>query len=146
LVTPALILVAPASALATQYDWLFWILVVICGGVALGLAVFVVYAAIRYHRRHENELPPQIQGDIRLELTWTVIPLFIFMGMFAWGAELYFDMRRPPGDAIDVYITSKQWMWKAQYLDGRREINELHVPLGRAVRLIMTSQDVIHSF
>lgn len=144
--TPAFLLVAPASAVAVEYDWLFWILVVVCGAVALAIAVFVIYCAMRFHRIRENELPPQIQGSLKLEVTWTVIPLILFLGMFAWGASLYFEMERPPANATEVYIVARQWMWKAQYLDGRREIDELHVPLGRPVKLIMTSEDVIHSF
>ena len=140
------VLVAPASSVAAEYDLLFWILVAVCGVVALAIAVFVVYSAIRYHRRSENELPPQIRGNTRLEIIWTVIPLFIFMGMFAWGAELYFEIERPPRNATEIYVVARQWMWKLQTLDGRREIDELHVPVGKPVKLIMTSQDVIHSF
>jgi cytochrome c oxidase subunit 2 len=63
-----------------------------------------------------------------------------------WGARVFFDMSRPPREALDVYVVGKQWMWKVQHLNGRREINELHVPLGRAVRLLLTSEDVIHDF
>jgi len=143
---PALLLVAPASRVAVEYDWLFWSLVVVCGGVAVGIAAFVVYSTIHFHRRSENELPPQIKGSLKLEVTWSVVPLIVFLGMFAWGASLYFDIERPPANATEVYIVARQWMWKAQYLDGRREIDELHVPVGRPVKLIMTSQDVIHSF
>lgn len=141
-----LLLIAPASRVAVEYDWLFWSLVVVCGGVALGIAAFVVYSAIRYHRRNENELPPQIKGNLKLEVVWTVIPLMIFLGMFAWGSTLYFDIERPPANADEVYVVARQWMWKLQYLDGRREVNELHIPVGRPVKLILTSQDVIHSF
>ena len=143
---PLGLLVAPASGIAAQYDLFFWILVAVCGAVALAIAIFVVYSAIRYHRRSPNELPPQIKGNVKLEIVWTVIPLIIFMGMFAWGATLYFDIERPPRNATEVYVVARQWMWKLQALDGRREIDELHVPVGQPVKLIMTSQDVIHSF
>lgn len=135
-----------ASSVAADFDWLFWMLVLVCGTVTLAIAAFVVYAAIRYRRRHEDELPRQIHGSFRLEMWWTAIPLFIFMGIFAWGAELYFDIERPPRNATQVYVVAKQWMWKIQYPDGRREINELHVPVGQPIELLMTSQDVIHSF
>lgn len=135
-----------ASSVARDYDWLFWSLVMLCGTVTLGIACFVVYSAIRYRRRDENELPPQIHGSMKLEIVWTAIPLFIFMGIFAWGADLYFDIERPPRNAVDVYVIAKQWMWKIQYTDGRREINALHVPVGTPVVLNMTSQDAIHSF
>jgi cytochrome c oxidase subunit 2 len=135
-----------ASSFAGEYNLLFWMLVAICGTVATGIAIFIVYCALRYRRRRENELPVQIHGDIRLEATWTLIPLLLFCGMFAWGAKLYFDIERPPINAIDISVTGKQWMWKLQHPDGAREINELHVPVNRDVKLTMTSQDVIHSF
>ena len=75
-----------------------------------------------------------------------MIPLMIMMVMFAWGTKLYFEYYTPPKDTLDVYVTGKQWMWKVQYPDGQREINELHVPTGRPVKLILASEDVIHSF
>jgi cytochrome c oxidase subunit 2 len=136
----------PASSLAGEYDWLFWSLVVVCGAVTLGIACFVVYSALRYHRRTEDQIGDQNRGNLRLEIMWSAIPLAIFMGMFGWGTSLYFDIERPPGNATPIYVVAKQWMWKVQYLDGRREINELHVPVGQPVKLILTSQDVIHSF
>ena len=68
------------------------------------------------------------------------------MVIFVWGAVLYFEMARPPDNAHEVFVVGKQWMWKLQHLEGRREINELHVPIGQPVKLTMTSEDVIHSF
>jgi len=81
-----------------------------------------------------------------LEIVWTVIPLALAMVMFGWSTSLYFTLSRPPSDAIQMYAVGKQWMWKFQHPEGRREINELHVPLGQNVRLTMSSEDVIHSF
>ncbi len=72
--------------------------------------------------------------------------MFIFVAIFLWGAVVYFQERTPPRDATEVYVVAKQWMWKLQHAEGQREINELHVPVGRDIKLIMTSQDVIHSF
>ncbi len=134
------------SSVSAEYDLFFWLLTVVCGIVVLGVAAMIVYSAIRYRRRSETELPPQIQGGIKLELAWTIIPLIIFMGMFAWGTSLYLKMQIAPPEATDIYVVGKQWMWKLQHLNGAREINELHVPVGQSVRLILTSQDVIHSF
>jgi cytochrome c oxidase subunit 2 len=79
-----------------------------------------------------------------LEITWSVIPFLITMVIFVWGASVFFAMSRPPDETLNIYVVGKQWMWKFQHLDGQREINELHVPVGRAVKLIMTSEDVIH--
>jgi len=84
--------------------------------------------------------------SLALEIAWTIIPLGLGLVMFAWGAQVYFNQARPPAETLDIYVVGKQWMWKFQHLDGRREINELHVPVGRAVRLTGTSEDVIHSF
>ena len=86
-----------------------------------------------------------IHGSLVLELMWTIIPFFIAMGMFGWGA-VFFDLYRVPAGAMEIFVVGKQWMWKVQHAGGQREINELHVPAGRPVRLIMGSEDVIHSF
>ncbi|MGH9554276.1 MAG: cytochrome c oxidase subunit II, partial [Terriglobales bacterium] len=77
---------------------------------------------------------------------WTVIPLLIALTMFGWGASIFFAMNRPPRGALEIYAVGKQWMWKFEHTGGQREINELHVPVGRDVKLNMISQDVIHSF
>ena len=81
-----------------------------------------------------------------LEILWSVIPFGLTMVMFTWGASIYFNESRPPDNALDIYVVGKQWMWKLEHLGGQREINELHIPVGRAVRLTMTSEDAIHSF
>ncbi|HUL78160.1 MAG TPA: cytochrome c oxidase subunit II, partial [Vicinamibacteria bacterium] len=81
-----------------------------------------------------------------LELTWTVVPLVLMSVMFVWGAKVFFHLNRPPDDAMTVSVVGKRWMWKLQQPTGQREINELHVPRGRAVKLIITSEDTIHSF
>ena len=90
---------------------------------------------------------PIIFFSVKLvEVTWTTIPIFIAMGFFAWGAEIYFYEEVPPRDALEINVIGKQWMWKAQHQEGNREINELHVPVGRPVKLTLASEDVIHSF
>ena len=81
-----------------------------------------------------------------LEIAWTVIPFGLTMIMFVWGASVFFKMSRPPDDAQQIYVVGKQWMWKLQHMEGQREINELHIPVGQAVKLTMTSEDVIHEF
>jgi cytochrome c oxidase subunit 2 len=87
-----------------------------------------------------------IHGSLALELLWTIIPFLICMVMFAWGAKVFFQLYRAPAGAMEVYVVGKQWMWKVQHMDGHREINELHVPIGRPVKLIMGSEDVLHSY
>ena len=134
-----------ASALAGNIDALYIFLLIVSGMMTLLIFVAVVYFAARY--RYRPGVPAeQIEGSIPLELTWSVIPFFVFMAIFFWGAVVYFKGRTPPRDSTEVYVVAKQWMWKLEHAEGQREINELHVPVGRDVKLIMTSQDVIHSF
>jgi cytochrome c oxidase subunit 2 len=113
---------------------------------SLLIAGLIIFFAVRYRRRHEDEVGEAIHGSIALELLWTIIPLFISLGMFGWGAKVFFDLTRAPAGAMEIFVVGKQWMWKVQHMGGQREINELHVPVGRPVRLIMGSEDVIHSF
>ncbi|MEN3334403.1 MAG: cytochrome c oxidase subunit [Blastocatellia bacterium] len=135
-----------ASSYAGEVDALYGFLWVLTFFFGIGLTLAIFYFAIKYRRRHPDEVGHPVAGAMGLELLWTVIPFLISMGIFAWGAELYFKIYRPPATAMDVYVVGKQWMWKFQHTEGQREINELHVPLGRRVKLIMTTEDVIHSF
>jgi len=135
-----------ASTMASRVDALYFYLVAVSAFMSLLIAVLIIVFAIRYRRRSERDLPRPVEGSLKLEIAWSVIPLLISLSFFFWGASLFFAMNRVPADAIEVYVVGKQWMWKFQHLDGQREINELHVPVGRPVRLTMGSEDVIHSF
>ena len=135
-----------ASTLAPRVDALYLFLIAISAFFTGLIFVLLFYFVIRYRRRSEAEQPVPMIGSLRLELVWTLIPLALTMAMFVWGADLYFTTMRPPNDALEIYVVGKQWMWHFQHPEGPREINELHVPIGRPVKLIMTSQDVIHSF
>jgi cytochrome c oxidase subunit 2 len=132
--------------MASRVDALYFFLLAISAFFALLIAGLIVYYALKFHRRTPDQIGTQIHGGMTLEITWTVIPLMITMVIFVWGASVYFAMARPPDETLNVYVVGKQWMWKFQHLDGQREINELHVPVGRAVKLITTSEDVIHDF
>ena len=135
-----------ASSLAGEVDALFLFILGVTGLFAVGVWVALLFFAVRYRRRKADDRPPEIEGSLVLELTWTIIPLVIMIVMFAWGAKVFFHMNRPPDDAMTVSVVGKRWMWKLQQPTGQREINELHVPRGRAVRLLITSEDTIHSF
>jgi cytochrome c oxidase subunit II len=135
-----------ASAHAAEVDALLLFLVTVCGFFAVLIAVVLTCFAIRYRKRSEADRTPVIEGSLKLELTWSLIPFAFMMVFFFWGAKLYFSWARPPEDALEVYVVARQWMWKMQHMGGQREINELHVPVGRPVKITMTSQDVIHSF
>jgi cytochrome c oxidase subunit 2 len=135
-----------ASSLAGEVDALFLFILAITTLFAVGVWIALLYFAIRYRRRSNDDRPPEIHGSLALELTWTIVPLAIMAVMFVWGAKVFFHMNRPPDDAMTVSVVGKRWMWKLQHPTGQREINELHVPRGRAVKLVITSEDAIHSF
>jgi len=132
--------------MAPKVDNIYFALLALCGTVAILIFLVAAFFCIRYRRGTKVDRTPLKGSPIPLEITWTAIPLFIFIGIFFWAAEVFFGMSRPPADATEIYVVGKQWMWKIQHPDGRREINELHLPVGQPVKLIMTSQDVIHDF
>ncbi len=136
---------ARASTSAGSVDALYIFLVMLAGFMTLAIFGMVLLFAIKFRRRR-GVSAEQIEGSTRLELTWTITPLFIFLFIFVWGAWIYYQDRTPPQGAATVYVVAKQWMWKLQHEEGAREINQLHVPVGRDVKMVMTSQDVIHSF
>jgi cytochrome c oxidase subunit 2 len=136
---------ARASTGAGNVDALYIFLILLCGFVCMAIFTMIVVFALRYRRQAGREAE-QIEGSSALEITWSVVPLGIFMVIFAWGAFIFFQERTPPRDATPIYVVAKQWMWKLEHVEGQREINELHVPVGRDIEMIMTSQDVIHSF
>jgi cytochrome c oxidase subunit 2 len=132
--------------MAAHVDHLYYYLVLVSLSFTLLIFGLVTVFAIRYRRRSPEESAIQIEPHLGLELTWIIIPLLLSLVMFVWGARLFFSQSSPPSDALDIYVVAKQWMWKLQHVEGPSEINELHIPIGRPVRLLMTSQDVIHSF
>jgi cytochrome c oxidase subunit 2 len=135
-----------ASVIASEVDAVFLFLVAVTVFFSVGIATTLVVFAVKYRRRSELDRPEEIHGSLPLELTWSVIPFLLTVVMFVWGARVFFHMNRTPDDAMTVNVVGKRWMWKLQHPTGQREINELHVPLGRPVRLNITSEDTIHSF
>lgn len=135
-----------ASTFAERVDALYYYLLSVSGFFVLLIFALIFYFAVKYRRRSEGEQTPPILGSIPLEVAWIVIPFILVMIMFVWGASLYFTAFSPPANAMEIFVIGKQWMWKVQHPEGRREIDELHVPVGYPVKLTITSQDVIHSF
>jgi len=135
-----------ASTVATEMDALYFFIVAVCTFFAVLVTLLVVYFTLRYKRTHPDEVGADIHGSLVLELTWTFIPFVLAMVMFGWGAKVFFDLARPPRDAMEIFVVGKQWMWKVQHPDGTREINQLHVPIGRPVRITLGSEDVLHDF
>ncbi|MCU1267088.1 MAG: cytochrome c oxidase, subunit [Acidobacteria bacterium] len=135
-----------ASTESSKVDALYFYLSGVTVFFTLLIAGVIILFVVRYRRRTPFEVPRPIAGSHTLETLWSVIPFVIAMSIFAWGASLYFHQFRPPNNAVEVYVVAKQWMWKFQHATGQREINELHVPVGQKVKLIMASEDVIHDF
>jgi len=135
-----------ASNFAPHVDALMLFITGVCVFFAAAITVAIVVFFFKYHRKAPNAVGTVTHEDSRLEAVWMIVPLILAMAMFGWGAVIYVDYRHTPQDTLDVYVIAKQWMWKIQQPNGLKEINELHVPVGRNIRLIMASEDVIHDF
>ncbi len=134
------------STHAASVDALYLFFIAVTAFFSVLIALLIVVFAVRFRRRTPDEVGAPIHGSLVLELTWTFIPLVIAMVMFVWGASLYFQITTPPSNAMEIYVVGKRWMWKAQHVSGQREINELHVPVGQPVKLIIGSEDVLHAY
>jgi cytochrome c oxidase subunit 2 len=134
-----------ASTLAPRVDNLYLFIVAVTAFFALVVTIVVIVFAVKYRTDDPLAVGARIHGSIPLELAWSIIPFIISIVIFGWAADVFFDLQRPPDQALEIYATGKRWMWKFQHIDGQNEINELHVPLGRAVKVTFTSEDVLHS-
>jgi cytochrome c oxidase subunit 2 len=133
-----------ASSFAVEVDALYSFILAVSAFFAVAISLAVVVFAVKYRRTHAGEIGAHIEGSLPLELVWSIIPTIISMMMFAWGAKLFYEIRVPPDETLQIYAVGKQWMWKFQHTGGQREINELHVPLGRPIKMLVTSEDVLH--
>lgn len=134
-----------ASTVAKYVDGLYLGLVLLTGAVSLLIWGAIFFLAVKYRRRPDNELAQEQEPPAALEMTWIVVPTIIFLAIFVAGAWVFFRIQRVPTNALEVYATGRQWMWKFQHPTGQREINTLHVPVNRPVKITMASEDVIHS-
>ncbi|MBI2434926.1 MAG: cytochrome c oxidase subunit II [Candidatus Hydrogenedentes bacterium] len=135
-----------ASTFAERVDLLFWALVLFLFVYATGVTLVFLYFGLKYRQNPKVNRRSVHSENTALELTWTIIPVVVALGIFAWGAVLYYDYATVPENAIEISVIGKRWMWKMQHGNGIREVNTLHVPANQPVKLIMQSQDVIHSF
>lgn len=133
-----------ASTFASRVDALYFYLWGLTGFFTLLIVSVLVFFVVKYRKRAPFEVPRPIAGSLKLETMWSVIPFMISMSIFVWGATIFFAQRRVPTDTMEIFVVGKQWMWKFQHTTGQREINELHVPVGRNIKLTMASEDVIH--
>jgi cytochrome c oxidase subunit 2 len=136
----------PVSTGAARVDALMTFIFLVSIFFCLLIAGLIVFFAIRYHHKTKADRSHPVNSNLMIEIIWMGIPLGLLLVMFVWGAKLFVNLHQSPASAADVYVVGKQWMWKIQHSNGRREINELHIPVGRPIRLLMISEDVIHSF
>lgn len=135
-----------ASTVAIDVDLLLTGLVAISAFFTLIVLILIVYFGLKYRRGKAADRSNPPLTSIKIELAWIFGLILLSVGAYTWATVIFFNMNRPPEETIDISVVGLQWMWKFQHADGQREINELHVPVGYPVRLVMTSQDVIHSF
>ena len=133
-----------ASTLAPEVDNLYFGVLAITAFVALLVVALVAYFALKYRDHSGDGIGAPVTASVLLEFGWSLIPFFIFIGIFVWASIVFFHIVRAPDQTLEIYSTGKRWMWRFQHVDGQREINELHVPLGRPVRVVFTSEDVLH--
>jgi len=131
--------------MAPKVDQLYWFIIGVTAFFGILVSVVVVYFAVKYRTDDPLAVGAPITGSIPLELAWSIIPFLISIVIFVWASQVFFDLYRPPDQTLEIYATGKRWMWKFQHLDGKAEINELHVPVGRPVKVTFTSEDVLHS-
>ena len=134
------------SNLAAPVDAIFWGLTVISAFMTLGLFAVITFFLIRYRSTSNVDRTMSRISPTYLEVTWTTIPIIVFIGLFLWGAVVFASASKPPPDALQIYVVGQQWYWSVRHENGRHEIGDLHIPVGRPVQLIMTSADVIHDY
>jgi len=134
------------STLAHEVDALFWFVHISSLVLTIGILIAIAYFLYKFRRKSENDVTPVITHNNKLEVTWSVIPLVLCLIIFGWGYQTYVNMITSPDDAYEVNVSAQKWLWNFTYENGARSTGELHVPAGRPIKLIMSSNDVIHSF
>ena len=135
-----------ASTTARDIDNLYIAITLMSVFFFVLVAGLILIFVLRYRRRRPNEPTPHITHNFPLEVAWSVIPLLMCIVVFFWGFRGFLRANVAPGDAMEIQVTAKKWVWTFEYPDGTRSINDLHVPVNKPVKLIMQSEDVIHSF
>ncbi|MBL8087348.1 MAG: cytochrome c oxidase subunit II [Chthonomonas sp.] len=135
-----------ASNFAGPHDALFYTISALAAVFTLIVGVMVIYFVAKYRRGTHVDRSNPVHDNHKLEMIFLGIPTLLGLGIFAWSSKIYLDMRTPPKDAYEIFVIGKQWMWHVQHPNGVRENNEIHLPIGRPVKVTMISQDVIHGF
>jgi len=135
-----------ASNLAGKVDGVLLTITLLSLFFFVLITVILVVFAVKYRRKRDDEETPYITGSEPLEIIWTVIPSILLIALFVYGFVVFKEMRTPPADSVDITVTAKQWLWTFDYYNGKKTLNELYVEQNRPVRLVMMSDDVLHSF
>ncbi|MDX2150960.1 MAG: cytochrome c oxidase subunit II [Bryobacteraceae bacterium] len=136
-----------ASEHARDIDTLYMFITWLCVFFFVLIVALTVSFAWKYRKSRSKGGPtPYLTHNTALELTWSVIPLFLLIGIFFWGFFGFVEAYVAPNDAIEIQVTGKKWLWAFEYPNGTRSVNSIHVPVGKPVKLVMSSEDVIHSF
>ncbi len=135
-----------ASTFAWQVDLLYFYLIIVSIAFTIPIVAAIFFFGLKYREKEKFATPDEMHGSIMLETVWSIIPFVVSMTIFVGGAYVFYNQYSPPEDAMEVYVVGKQWMWKLQHETGQREINELHVPVKRKIKLTMTTEDVLHDF
>ncbi len=136
-----------ASTVAHEVDDIYSFILWLCVLFFVGIVGVTVYFAWKYRRQSEDQRTSPIHHSTKLELAWSILPTILLLVMFYWGFKVWMKMGVPPDDTLDVRVTARQWTWQFDYpREGFSGANELVVPVGKAVKLTMTSEDVLHSF
>lgn len=137
---------SPESDFAQEIDWLYAFIFWISVFFFVLITVLTAWFAWKYRRGETIKLTPRITHDLRLELTWSLIPAFLILIIAFWGFNTFIKGAVAPSDSYEVLVTGKQWLWQFEHPNGTVETGELHLPLGKSVKLVMSSTDVLHSF
>jgi cytochrome c oxidase subunit II len=135
-----------ASTIGAQTDALTLGLIILSVFFTTIVVALMFYWGIKYREGNDVDRRDPPGANLKIELSWVGGLFLLSLGVYSFGTLEFYRIKRPPENSLDIYIVGKQWMWKAQHQEGPSEINALHVPVGQPIRLIMTSQDVIHSF
>lgn len=134
------------STIASDVDALFNFINIVSAVILIGIVIAIVYFVIKYKRKSDNDITSLVDHNNTLEITWSAIPLVLIIIVFVWGFRDFMRMRTAPGDAYEIHVTGKSWLWEYTYVNGGKNLNDLYVPAGRPIKLVMSSADVLHSF
>jgi cytochrome c oxidase subunit II len=136
-----------ASTIALSVDIYFYMLVVLCSVLTIGIFTSMIFMAVKFRKIEGEDRPSIPLENVMLEITWTVIPFLILLGLFFWSTWIYgYYLKGAPEDSLQINVVGKQWMWKVQHPNGKREVNDLHIPIDVPIQVSLSSQDVLHDY